>query len=144
MQLKKKRGFTLIELMVAITCAIVLLGALSASLFSVISLSSSVMHDSASDFQIVTVRDYILQNPTIEFKQADQVAPAGLYLWIDEDHNIFSHDGSIEKRIVTDSIIDNIVFYTDTKADDKKFKVCTFEFLTKEKRNPLSFVVAEV
>lgn len=141
MKICKRNGFTLVELLVAMTLATFLLGSISASLYSVISLSTSVMHDSASDFQIVTLKDYVISKPDLD----NQSNGNDDYLLVDTNYDIHHFEKGNERIILKDTIIQNIVFdMKSNESDAKKFKTCTFEFIEKENRKPFTFVVCEI
>ena len=58
----KRKGITLIELLVTIFCASIVIGTISASVYFVSKTSNEVMKDSNYNIKLRTVRDYFIKN----------------------------------------------------------------------------------
>lgn len=110
-----KKGFTLVELIVALAVAAILLGMVSTSFYFISKISNTVLNESNNNYKLFIVKDYIIDNN------------------INNSVNVVDGDVIINnKEIVYDSSITNITFNNNNRCIItylKEDEECQIEFL---------------
>ena len=110
-----KKGFTLVEVIVALAVAAILLGMIATSFYFMTKLSNKVLDESNNNYKIFIVKDYIIDNN------------------ITSDVSV--NDGDViinNKEIVFDSDITKIAF------NDNK---CVITYLKEDKECKIEFII---
>lgn len=62
MEMKNKKGFTLVEVLITIALTSLVLVSVGSSIFFISQITSKTMKNSALNYQLLTVRDFIIKN----------------------------------------------------------------------------------
>lgn len=92
--MKKKKGMTLIEIIVAIACSTIVIGTIVSSLLFVTRINDQLLNKSSTLYKVEVLKKYIIENyePYMEFTCSDG--------------NVFCND----KKIVENSLINDVKF----------------------------------
>jgi len=89
--MNKRKGFTLIEVVVAVACSAVLIGGISACYIMITGLNDAVIKNSANLYKIASIRDYIVNNYDDAFSESivyDSVGGTSSLVAISDDGDV--------------------------------------------------------
>lgn len=105
----KRKGFTLIEVLVALACSIIVIGTITGSLIFVNKINTQLIKTSSTLYRVKEIKHYILDN----YKDGDDCRK------VNDDIVYFIKDDTNGKVIFTDSNIDEVCI--DTQDPDYKY-----------------------
>ena len=130
--MKNKKGYTLVELIVAIAIASILFVAIGAGTIFLIRLQNSSLENSATTLKIISLKDYIIKNEVI----------SNDFVIDNNEHTLSRND----ELLLSDVYIVSIEFETiDVNSDESNdFYKCTITYYDQDIEKALPFVVKAV
>ncbi len=126
MKKKTKKGFTLVELLVAIFCASIFLTTLITALIFVQKVNKNLVSKSSDLYKIRNVKDYILDN----YSDGDTILIEG------DDVIYYIYESQESKTIASNTKIKNI----SIELDENNYKVCKIEY-SNNKNKEFKFII---
>lgn len=151
--MQRKKGFTLVELLVALVCAALVLSMITAAVIFLSKMNNGATNESKTLFQLQTVKDFVQKNTKIDLENFGIL-----------DFNYKVEDGKVihktvvadesenpqtleEQVVVSNSLIEGITFSSKTEnvsSNTVKIFTCTitydggqtFEFVAYTKTTP--------
>lgn len=111
-----KRGFTLVELVVALAVSSILIALIGTSFYFITRLSTNVITNSNNNYKLFSVRDYIIANVTND--DSIKISDDGDVTIADK---VIASDSNIKKIIINDNKC-TITYLVDNEE-------CVLEFL---------------
>ncbi len=137
--MKAKKSFTLVEILVTITCATIILAALVSSVVFISRMNKSAMTSSSTSYKIAAIEDFIRQNAN----DLDENS-ASKFIY-DENAKTISYDDGVETTILFDKMdLIDIRFQKETKTVDLKnvdYIVVYINYLEENSNKLFSFLL---
>ena len=137
--MKARKSFTLVEILVTLTCATIILAALVSSVVFISRMNKSAMTSSSTSYKIAHIEDFIRLNASdLDENSADKF----IY---DENQKTISYDNGVEETVLFDRMdkID-IRFTKESRSDgvnDVDFIVVYINYLEEDSNKQFSFLL---
>ena len=114
---KGKKGFTLVEILVAIACSTIVFLSVTSSVYFIYRMNNKVLSESSINYNVSKVKNYILDNEYFDENKFDV-----------SDKNLF-YDG---KKISNGVEIVDIDIYENIDQNDNTFTYCKISSINSE------------
>ena len=137
--MKARKSFTLVEILVTLTCATIILAALVSSVVFISRMNKSAMTSSSTSYKIAHIEDFIRLNAS----DLDENS-ANKFIY-DENQKTISYDNGVEETVLFDRMdkID-IRFAKESRSDgvnDVDFIVVYINYLEEDSNKQFSFLL---
>lgn len=112
--LKKRNGFTLVELLVALTCSILILGSITTSLLFIEKMNNKLINQTSNLYKLRSVEKYISNNYATKTDMKEKDEDGTLKNIVVKDGNVYCYKTLIAEKTL---IIDNGICFNDSTID---------------------------
>ncbi len=137
--MKTKKAFTLVEILVTLTCATIIMAALVSSVVFISRMNKTAMTSSSTSYKIAHIEDFIRQNANYLDENS---STKFIY---DENAKTISYDDGVETTVLFDKMDKvDIRFTKETKTDgtdSADFIVVYINYLEEDSNKLFSFLL---
>ena len=137
--MKTRKSFTLVEILVTITCATIVLAALVSSIVFVNRMNKTALSSSSTSFKIASIEDFIRSKSNELDENSDD-----RFIYKDNEKSLYYDDGVEEKLLFDKMDTINVQFVRETKTDNESsidYVVVYLNYIEKNANKVFSFVL---